>query len=74
MFLIIGVKFFTWGSERTSQAMHCGNCGTVAPFIKKKGMRFITLFFIIPTIPISGMRDIVECPSCATRYQGSPSA
>ncbi len=69
MFLIIGVKFFTWGSERAAQSMHCGNCGAIAPFIKKKGMRFITLFFLIPTIPISGVQNLLECPNCRTRYQ-----
>jgi hypothetical protein len=69
MFLIIGVKFFTWGSEPTSDTMRCGSCGIVASFIKKKGMRFITLFFVIPTIPISGMQDILECPNCHARYQ-----
>jgi hypothetical protein len=69
MFLIIGVKYFTWGSEPTAEPMRCGTCGLVAPFIKKKGMRFITLFFIIPTIPISGMQELIECPNCKTRYQ-----
>jgi hypothetical protein len=69
--LIIGIRFFTWGSERTPESMHCGRCGAIAPFILKKGMRFITLFFIIPVIPISGVRQILQCPSCGTRYQPS---
>jgi hypothetical protein len=71
MFLIIGLKYFTWGSETTSQSVHCGNCGVIAPFLKKKGMRFITLFFIIPTIPISGLQELIECPNCHSRYQAN---
>ncbi|HYF64336.1 MAG TPA: hypothetical protein VD886_16050 [Herpetosiphonaceae bacterium] len=66
--IIIGTKFFVWGSQLTAQAMRCGQCGTYAPFIMKKGMRFITLFFIIPVIPISGITDLVQCPNCKARY------
>src|SRR5436190_17362749 len=67
-FFIIGTHFFSWGSERAEQ-MRCGKCGTVATFIKKEGMRFITLFFIIPVIPISGVTHLLQCPACGTKYQ-----
>lgn len=67
--IIIGTHFFSWGSDRTGQAMHCGQCGAVTPFVIKKGMRFITLFFIIPILPISGVKHMVQCPQCKTRYQ-----
>ena len=67
--LIIGIHFFAWGADRTAESMHCGRCGAIAPFILKKGMRFITLFFIIPVIPISGVKHMLQCPSCGTRYQ-----
>lgn len=70
-FFIIGTKFFTWGSEPSPQQMRCGQCGTVANFISKKGMQFITLFFIIPVIPISGTRHMMQCPSCGARYQAT---
>ena len=69
--LIIGIHFFTWGSERTDGPLNCGRCGAVMPFIIKKGMRFITLFFVIPVIPISGVQHILECPNCKTRFQRS---
>jgi hypothetical protein len=69
--LIIGTHFFTWASGYTPNSMHCGNCGTSAPFIAKKGMRFITLFFIIPVIPISGVKNLIQCPTCGTRYQAA---
>ena len=67
--IIIGTHFFSWGSDRTAHAMQCSQCGTVAPFILKKGMRFITIFFIIPIVPISGIKHMVQCPNCGTRYQ-----
>ncbi|HZS10519.1 MAG TPA: hypothetical protein VFD58_37165 [Blastocatellia bacterium] len=67
--LIIGLHFFVWGSILTEQRMHCGQCGTVAQFVRKRGMRFITIFFIIPVIPVSGITHIVQCPNCKTRYQ-----
>lgn len=68
---IIGTHFFNWGSEQTVQPMHCSRCGAVTNFIMKKGMRFITLFFIVPIIPISGVKELVQCPNCKTRFQMS---
>ncbi len=69
MFLVIGTKFITWGSEKTPETIRCSNCGTLAQFTEKTGMRFITLFFLVPTIPISGKRKMIECPNCKTRFQ-----
>jgi DNA-directed RNA polymerase subunit RPC12/RpoP len=69
MFLVIGTKFFAWGSEKTNDVIRCGECGSIAQFTQKTGMRFLTLFFIIPTIPISGKRKMIECPNCKARYQ-----
>ena len=68
MFLIIGTKFFSWGSQPSPTPMRCGQCNTVAPFREKKGMRFITLFFLIPIIPISGVKQLAECPTCGAKY------
>lgn len=51
------------------EAWRCADCGTQGQFIKKSGMRFITLFFIIPVIPISGVSKMVQCPKCGTRYE-----
>ncbi|HEY0321044.1 MAG TPA: hypothetical protein VGC66_08840 [Pyrinomonadaceae bacterium] len=68
-FFIVGLRFFSWGSGQTPQPMRCGNCGTVTQFLTKSGMRFITVFFIVPVIPISGVKHILQCPNCKTRYQ-----
>lgn len=68
-FIIIGTDYITWGSEQTEQPISCGNCGQHTNFIKKKGMRFVTIFFFIPIVPISGVTQLVECPNCKTRYQ-----
>lgn len=72
MFFIIGTHFFVWGSGQAAQQMRCGKCGTVAHFVLRKGMRFITIFFVIPVIPISGVRQIAQCPTCGTRYRATP--
>ena len=68
MFLIIGTKFFTWGSAKTPETISCSNCGVLTQFTEKMGMRFITLFFLIPTIPLSGKKKMIECPSCKARF------
>jgi len=69
--LIIGIRLFFWGSELTSELMRCGQCGNVAHFLKKTGMRFITVFLIIPVIPVSGVMHVAECPNCKTRYKAN---
>ncbi|HKV38848.1 MAG TPA: hypothetical protein VJX67_06520 [Blastocatellia bacterium] len=69
--IIIGIHFFAWGSGETDRMLHCGRCGAVQNFIVKKGMRFITIFFIIPILPISGIKHMVQCPSCGARYQSA---
>jgi hypothetical protein len=71
-FFIIGTRFIVWGSEQTQKPIHCGRCGAVMPFTIKKGMQFITLFFVIPVIPLSGVKQIVQCPNCRARYQATP--
>jgi hypothetical protein len=67
-FLIIGMRFFTWGSQPAAGQMKCGHCGTVGPFVKKQGMRFITVFFIIPVLPISGVTNLLQCQMCRTKF------
>ena len=69
MFLIIGTKFITWGSAKTAETIRCSNCGTLAQFTEKTGMNVITLFFLVPTIPISGKKKMIECPNYKARFQ-----
>jgi DNA-directed RNA polymerase subunit RPC12/RpoP len=68
---IIGTRFFSWGSEPSGQAVRCPQCATVGAFVSKKGMRFITLFFIIPVLPISGVKRLLQCPTCGTRFDAA---
>lgn len=70
-FFIIGTHFFTWGSQPAPSQMRCGKCGTVGTFTRKQGMRFITLFFIIPVIPISGVTQMLQCSVCGTKYRAN---
>lgn len=69
MFLIIGTKFFSWGGQKMAGMTRCSQCGVVSQFTEKTGMRFITLFFIIPTIPLSGTKKLIECPNCKAQFQ-----
>jgi hypothetical protein len=50
-----------------------GKCGYAGPFTLKKGMRFVTVFFVIPVLPISGVMHVAECQQCKTRYQAKVS-
>jgi transcription elongation factor Elf1 len=69
MFFIIGTKFFTFGSDKTAEMIRCSQCGALTQFTEKTGMNFITLFFVVPTIPISGKKKFIECPNCNARFQ-----
>lgn len=69
MFFIIGTKYITWGSEKTNETIRCSQCGALTQFKEKTGMRFITLFFLLPLIPISGKTKMIECPNCKARFQ-----
>lgn len=69
MFFIIGTKFITWGGQKTNDMVRCSQCGAVGQFTEKTGMRFITLFFVIPVVPISGTKKMIECSNCKTRFQ-----
>ncbi|MCY7377693.1 MAG: zinc ribbon domain-containing protein [Pyrinomonadaceae bacterium] len=62
-------KYFTWGSRQTTSPIRCSQCNIVAPFTGKTGMNFLTLFFIMPTIPISSKKKLIECPNCKARFQ-----
>ena len=68
---IVGTRFFTWGSETSGQQLRCPQCGMAGGFIAKKGMRFITLFFIIPVLPISGVKQILQCSNCSSRFDAA---
>jgi hypothetical protein len=70
-FFIIGTRFFTWGSGPGGRTMRCSRCGTVGAFGVRKGMSFVTLFFFIPVLPISGVKTLLQCPTCKARYDAS---
>ncbi len=69
MILVIGTKFHVSGSERTAETHRCERCGTRTQFIKKSGRNYITLFFVLPLIPLGKAQHLLECPNCKARYQ-----
>ena len=70
--IVFGIKFWAWGSALTNQVWRCAQCGYNGQFTQKKGMKFITLYWIIPTIPVSGVKEIAQCPQCKTQYDAQP--
>lgn len=69
MIFIIGTKFNVSGSELTADRQRCPQCGATARFVKKTGRNYITLFFVLPVIPIGKKQNLLECPNCKTRFQ-----
>lgn len=67
--IVFGLKLWTWGNALTPNVIRCGSCGQTAQFFQKKGMQFITLYWVIPTIPVSGVKDYIQCPNCKARYE-----
>ncbi len=71
MIFIIGTKFRVSGAERTAEQHRCERCGALTQFIKKIGRNYITLFFVLPLIPIGKKQNMLECPNCQARYQAN---
>ena len=69
MIFIIGTNFKVSGSERTAEQRRCPQCGALTQFVKKTGRNYITLFFVLPVIPIGKKQNLLECPNCKTRFQ-----
>jgi len=70
-FLVLGTRTIYWGSNRTMSAHKCANCRYSGQFIQKRAIRILTLFFLIPVLPLGKVRYLSQCPSCGTRYAAS---
>ncbi len=66
MILVFGTKTFRWGSERTAYLKTCPQCGYYGYFLRKKSIRALTLFFVIPILPLGGITTVDVCPQCNT--------
>jgi len=69
IFFVVGTNFRVSGSERTEKLHHCAQCGAYTQFIKKTGRNYITLFFVLPIIPLGKAQNLLECPNCQARFQ-----
>ena len=69
MILIIGTRTFRWGSARTDYLRTCPNCGYYGYFTRKKQIRTLALFFVIPIFPLGGVSEVDECPNCHMRFE-----
>lgn len=68
MILVFGLKTFRWGSERTAYLGTCPQCGFYGYFVRKKSIRAVTLFFVIPIFPLGGITNMDVCPQCNTPF------
>ncbi len=68
MILVFGIKTFRWGSNQTDYLRTCPICGFYGYFARKKTIRAVTLFFLIPIIPLSGITIVDVCPRCNTPF------
>jgi RNase P subunit RPR2 len=67
-FLVVGNRYRTRSEGTTYDVVRCPNCGTTGRFEKKSGRQWLTLFFVLPVVPLGGRRSFVECPSCHARF------
>ena len=66
--LVFGIKTFRWGSDQTDYLRTCPQCGFYGYFVRKKAIRAVTLFFVIPVFPLSGITTVDVCPQCNTPF------
>jgi len=64
--LVFGTRTIRWGHDRTGYLRSCPHCGFYGYFLRKKTIRALTLFFVIPIIPLSGITIVDTCPQCHT--------
>jgi endogenous inhibitor of DNA gyrase (YacG/DUF329 family) len=67
-FLIAGTKTVAKRLGSTEEAIHCPTCGTVARFERKSERPYLTLFFVLPVVPLGRGHIVVECPACRARF------
>jgi hypothetical protein len=67
-FLVAGNKRVSKDAGSTEQAIQCPNCGTVARFGRRTERQYLTLFFVLPVVPLGGANTVVECPTCHARF------
>lgn len=68
MIILFGTRYLTWGDERTPTVWHCLNCEHDDRFIRKRGVRALTLFFLLPVFPLGRVERFTQCPHCGARY------
>lgn len=68
MLLIIGTRTVHWGSDRAPDVLRCGNRGYSGQCVRRRSIRTLALFFIIPILPLGKVHDLRQCPNCNTRF------
>jgi ribosomal protein S27AE len=64
MILLFGTKTFTWGHATTDYIRSCPRCGYFGHLTRRRQLRTIALFFLIPLIPLGKPVTVDICPRC----------
>jgi hypothetical protein len=67
-FLLVGNRFKTKSAGMTAEVVTCPSCGVHTRFERKRGRQYLTLFFIVPVLPLGGTKELVECPNCHAQF------
>jgi predicted RNA-binding Zn-ribbon protein involved in translation (DUF1610 family) len=67
-FIVAGNKFRSTSEGPTDHVVQCPNCGTSGRLERKTGRQYLTLFFVLPVLPIGPKRSFVECPNCGAQF------
>jgi hypothetical protein len=72
-FLLVGNRYRTSHEGTTDETIRCPSCGATGRFERKSGRQYLTLFFLVPVLPLGGRQTFVECPNCHARFDAPSS-
>ena len=70
-FLLVGNRYRTTSEGTTPEVRTCPSCGARAQFDRKRRRQYLTLFFLLPVLPLGSAQEFVECPNCHTQFQAT---
>lgn len=70
-FLVAGNRYRTKREGETQETMQCPYCGHFGRFERRSGRQYLTLFLVLPVVPLGTRSEFVQCPKCRTRFESS---
>jgi predicted RNA-binding Zn-ribbon protein involved in translation (DUF1610 family) len=68
-FVVMGNKFRATSEGPTEHVVQCPNCGMTGRLERKTGRQYLTLFFVLPVLPIGPKQSFAECPNCGAQFR-----